>query len=365
MKPRLNDIAVRAGVSEATVSRVVNGKAGVAEETRRAVLTAIDVLGYERPARLRHASAGLVGLIVPELENPVFPHFAQVIEQELARHGYTPVLCSQSPGGVHEDAYVEMLLDRGVAGIVFVSGIHAVAGTNATRYTRLKEVGLPIAFINGYVPGVPAPFISADDRRAVDLAVGHLVQLGHTSIGLAMGPQRYVHVGRRIAAFRDAMRRLVDPSLADGKLDELIECAQFLVEGGAAAADALIDRGATAVVCGSDPMALGAIRAAHRRGLHVPADVSVVGSDDNPFLEFTDPPLTTVRQPVRDMAIAAVAALLDEIGGVPGPRSEYLFRPELVVRGSTGPVVQLRGAGPSAPRLWGDHAPAPTRAAGT
>ena len=134
MKARLSDIAQHADVSEATVSRVLNGKPGVADATRQAVLTSLDVLGYDRPSRLRRKSAGLVGLIVPELTNPIFPAFAQVIETALARSGYTPVLCTQTPGGVHEDDYVQMLLDRGVAGIIYVSGLHADTTTDPDRY---------------------------------------------------------------------------------------------------------------------------------------------------------------------------------------------------------------------------------------
>ncbi|HCU49172.1 MAG TPA: LacI family transcriptional regulator, partial [Micromonosporaceae bacterium] len=122
MRARLSDIAQQAEVSEATVSRVLNDRPGVSSETRQAVLTALDVLGYERPARLRKRSAGLVGLVVPELDNPIFPAFAQIIESSLAQQGFTPVLCTQTPGGVTEDEYVEMLLDRQVSGIVFVSG---------------------------------------------------------------------------------------------------------------------------------------------------------------------------------------------------------------------------------------------------
>src|SRR6187402_3297323 len=111
-RARLADIARQAGVSEATVSRVLNDKPGVSPDTRQAVLTALDVLGYERPERLRKRSAGLVGLVVPELDNPIFPAFAQVIESVLAQSGYTPVLCTQTAGGVSEDEYVDMLLDR-------------------------------------------------------------------------------------------------------------------------------------------------------------------------------------------------------------------------------------------------------------
>ena len=331
-RARLADIASQAGVSEATVSRVLNGRPGVADGTRQAVLTALDVLGYERPTRLKQRSAGLVGLIVPELENPIFPAFAQVIESALARHGYTPVLCTQTPGGVHEDDYTQMLLERGVSGIVFVSGLHADSTADPGRYAALRKRGLPIVLVNGYIDGVDAPFISNDDVASMELAVSHLVALGHTRIGLALGPRRFVPVVRKIAGFREAMRRHVGVD----DVEPWVECSLFSVEGGGAAAERLVEAGSTAVICGSDMMALGAIRAIRARGLQVPADVSVVGYDDSTLVAFTDPPLTTVRQAVQAMGSAAVRALLDEISGVPAPRAEYVFRPELVVRSSTG-----------------------------
>jgi len=332
MRARLADIAEQADVSEATVSRVLNGKPGVAESTRQAVLTALDLLGYDRPSRLRRKSAGLVGLVMPELTNPIFPAFAQIIETALARHGYTPVLCTQTPGGVHEDDYVQMLLDRGVAGIIYVSGLHADSSTDPQRYVKLRERGLPIVLVNGFLEGIDAPFISNDDVASMELALTHLVHLGHTRIGLAVGPDRFVPVIRKIAGFRNSMATL----LGREDVEDLIERTMFTVEGGAAAANRLLDKGATAIVCGSDLMALGAIRAARQRGLDVPKDVSVVGYDDSTLIAFTDPPLTTVRQSVQAMGEAAVRALLDEIAGEPAPRAEYVFRPELVVRGSTG-----------------------------
>ena len=188
---RLADIAAQADVSEATVSRVLNDRPGVSEPTRQAVLTAIDVLGYDRPTRLKPKSALLVGLVMPELVNPIFPAFAQVIETALAAEGFTPVLCTQTPGGVHEDDYVQMLLDRGVSGIIFLSGQHADATSEPARYQSLRERGLPIVLVNGWLSGVDAPFVSNDDVASMDLAVNHLVQLGHTEIGLAVGPERY------------------------------------------------------------------------------------------------------------------------------------------------------------------------------
>jgi len=333
MRARLSDIARQAEVSEATVSRVLNDRPGVSPDTRQAVLTALDVLGYERPERLRKRSAGLVGLIVPELENPIFPAFAQTIESALSQSGFTPVLCTQTPGGVTEDEYVEMLLDRQVSGIVFVSGLHADTTADHERYQRLVDRPLPIVLINGYAAGLDAPFISCDDRLAAELAVSHLVALGHTRIGFVSGPDRFLNVQRKLEGYRAAMRR--ELGVRDRDLDELIALTLFGVEGGEVAAGQLLGRGATGIVCGSDLMALGAIRAARRRGQSVPRDVSVVGFDDSPLIAFTDPPLTTLRQPVAAMGNAAIRQLVDEINGHGAPRSEYVFSPELVVRGST------------------------------
>ncbi|GAB3280249.1 LacI family DNA-binding transcriptional regulator [Actinocorallia lasiicapitis] len=334
MTTRLADIAAQAGVSEATVSRVLNGKPGVSAATRQAVLTALDVLGYERPARLKQQRAGLIGLIVPELTNPIFPVFAQIIETSLAMSGYTAVLCTQTPGGIREDDYTELLLERGVSGIVIVNGMHADSTADKSRYTRLTDRGLPLVLVGGYRDDIEAPFISNDDAAAIELAVEHLANLGHTKIGLAVGQERFVPSIRKTEGYRRAMAA----HAKQDKVDDLIVTSMFTVEGGQAAAQTLFDRGCTAICCGSDIMAIGAIRAARQRGLRVPEDVSVVGFDDSPLIPYLDPPLTTIRQPVREMSEAAVNSLLEEIGGNKVPRSELLYRPELIVRRSTGPA---------------------------
>jgi LacI family repressor for deo operon, udp, cdd, tsx, nupC, and nupG len=354
---RLADVATQAGVSEATVSRVLNGKPGVSAARRAAVVAALDRLGYERPLRLRQRSAGLVGLITPELDNPIFPTFAQAIERELMRQGYTPVLCTQTPGGATEDEFTDLLVERGVSGILNVSGLHADSTASPDRYTRLRDAGIPLVLINGYLPGVPAPFVSVDERAASRLAVSHLVELGHRRLGLAVGPRRYVPVIRKLDGFSTAVQELLGPYEGDaerlggsgggaagrpggsaedaGDSAPLVQHSIFSVEGGQVAGGVLLDRGCTGIVCGSDLMALGVIRAARSRGLAVPRDISVVGFDDSPLMAFTDPPLTTVRQPVAAMSTAAVRALLEEIAGTPAPATQFIFQPELVVRGST------------------------------
>src|SRR6476469_8016877 len=127
MSKRLSDVARKVGVSEATVSRVLNEKPGVSQSTRQAVLTALDVLGYERPTKLRGERARLVGLVLPELQNPIFPALAEVVTASLAQRGFTPELCARTIGGVPESDYVEMLLDHQVSGVIFAGGSYALA----------------------------------------------------------------------------------------------------------------------------------------------------------------------------------------------------------------------------------------------
>lgn len=328
----LAHIAQQAGVSTATVSRVLNGKSNVAEATRRQVLVALDVLGYERPETLHQASRGLVGLIVPELSNPIFPMFAQEIEQLLASTGHTPLLCTQTPGGTSEDEYIEMLADRGVAGMIFVSGRHADSSSDVTRYQRLRERGVPLVTINGNAAQIKVPGFTTDDRAAARIAVEYLISLGHRRIGMAIGPTRMVPAERKVAGYTEAMGRL-----APGEPLRVIETL-YTYEGGVACAAKLIEQGCTAAVCGSDVMALGVIQGVRAAGLAVPEDMSVIGYDDSPLIPMTNPPLTTVRQPVSAIARAAVSTLLAGINGEHTPDAEMLFTPDLIVRGSTAPA---------------------------
>jgi DNA-binding LacI/PurR family transcriptional regulator len=219
-----------------------------------------------------------------------------------------------------------------VAGIIYISGQHADSSTDPSRYVHLRDRGLPIVFVNGYRPGIDAPFVSNDDEASMELSLSHLIHLGHSTIGLAVGPERYVPSLRKIGGFRRFMAIL----LGAEEVDDLIEAEMYTVEGGQAAAVRLVERGCTAIVCGSDLMALGAVRGVRSVGMRVPDDISVIGYDDSALMAFTDPPLTTIRQRVPAMGEAVVQALVDEVAGIPASRTEYVFRPELVVRGSTG-----------------------------
>jgi DNA-binding LacI/PurR family transcriptional regulator len=327
MTRRLAEVAKKVGVSEATVSRVLNNKPGVSEATRQAVLTALDVLGYERPTQLRGERARLVGLVLPELQNPIFPAFAEVIGGALAQQGLTPVLCTQTKGGVSEADYVELLLQQQVSGVVFAGGLYAQADAEHDHYRRLAERKVPVVLVNASIDRLGFPCVACDDAVAVEQAWRHLASLGHERIGLVLGPEDHVPSRRKLAAARSVA--------GEALTEDAVERAMFSLEGGHAAAARLVGRGITGIICASDPLALGAVRAARRAGLSVPGDVSVVGYDDSAFMNCTEPPLTTVRQPIEAMGRAAVELLMTQIQGGAVPPGELLFEPELVVRGST------------------------------
>jgi DNA-binding LacI/PurR family transcriptional regulator len=333
MSRRLAEVATKVGVSEATVSRVLNGKPGVSEATRQAVLTALDVLGYERPTKLRGDRARLVGLVLPELQNPIFPAFAEVVSASLAQQDFTPVLYTQTTGGVTEADYVELMLQQQVSGVIFAGGLYAQAEARHDHYRRLAERRLPTVLVNATIDGLDFPRVVCDDAVAVEQAMGHLISLGHTRIGMVLGPSDHMPSNRKLAAARAFAQKAGVP--LDGSQ---VVHAMYSLETAQAAATRLLRTGVTAIVCASDPIALGAIRAARRAQLRVPEDISVVGFDDSALMNYTEPPLTTVRQPIEPMGRMAIELLVAQIAGRSVPTDDLLFEPELVVRGSTGPV---------------------------
>jgi DNA-binding LacI/PurR family transcriptional regulator len=331
MSKHLGEVAKQAGVSEATVSRVLNGRSGVAGSTRDAVLTALDVIGYERPTQFRRGRGRMVALVVPELQNPIFPAVAEVVTGALAQRGINAVLCTRT-GSMSEADYVDMLLERQVSGMIFAGGQYAENNAPHEHYHLLRRLRLPVVLINAAARGLDFPCVATDDAAAIGQAVGHLASLGHRDIGLILGPKDHEPSRRKLEAFQ-ALGHTVDPTR------NLVERSMFSLESGQAAATRLLRAGVTGIVCASDPLALGAVRAARRCGRSVPGAVSVVGYDDSTFMTCVDPPLTTVRQPIETIGRAAVQMLTGLMEGSSVTAEELVFEPELVVRSSTGPVA--------------------------
>lgn len=322
---KMSDLATHAGVSTATVSRVLGGKPGVRQATRDSVLQAMEELGYSRDKQTS-VKAGVIAILVPELSNPSFPAFVEKLDTLLFSAGRSNVVCAAGAAGTTEVQHLETLQDLNVAGMISVSGTPADTMATNEPYQRLISSGVPAVFINGYADDLDGAFFSCSDAEAVSASVLHLRSLGHQRIGLAVGPERYLPTQRKMAAFASLGFDLED-----------VASTIYTAEGGQLAASRLLATGHTAIICGSDIMALGAIREIRSRGLDVPSDVSVVGFDDSPLMAFTDPALTTVRQPVRAICEAAVSALMGALDGAQLDRGEMLFLPDLIIRNSTGP----------------------------
>ncbi|WP_026460809.1 LacI family DNA-binding transcriptional regulator [Schaalia suimastitidis] len=329
-RTRLTDIARHAGVSTATVSRVINETGQVSDDTRHRVLVAIDSLGYERPSHERAHGSRTVGIIVPELTNPVFAAFTHAMELELSRAGTLPLVCTQTPGGTSEEDYVNELVARGVAGIVFISGRHANYRGDLTRYHHLSERHIPFVTINGARKEISAPDFSTADNIGIHAAVNHLVNLGHRNIALLGGYSHIIPAERKVNAFCQAMKEFLDIT------DPVIVETFYTYEAAAAATKQLATQGVTGIICGSDLQALGAIRTLHSLGLSIPGDISVIGFDDTMLMAHMSPPLTTIRQPIAAITTAAVRALFNQINDANSAVGHFEYTPDLIVRGSTG-----------------------------
>ena len=329
-RPPLKHVAELAGVSEPTVSRVLNGRPGVAARTRERVIDALGSLGFDAVPDQQPARRGVVGLITGEFLNPVFATFAHHISTDLGRKGYLTTIAVTDTDLAPEERCIAELTATGVDGIVFIGGRHSEVAGDLTHYRELADGGMPLVLVNGSATDLPVPHVRCDEEAGARKGVAQLLKLGHTRIGCLLGSPRLIPTIRFVDGWR---RTLADAGIAEPE-DAVVETA-FTLEGGRAGATRLLDRGITAMIAGNDLMALGAVLAGGDR------EVSVVGYDGTDFTAYTAPPLTTLRQPFEDMAQLITDAIASEIDGSASFRDHYVFEPQLVSRESTHPVPSL------------------------
>ncbi len=336
-RPPLKIVAELAGVSEPTVSRVLNGRSGVASPTRERVTMALAELGYDHlpsetdPTRPR--SRGTVSIITGELVNPVFPELVHRIMERLTAHGLLATIGVADPHVASEQRYVDEFLSTGVDGLILVAGQHAEVDGDLSTYQKLVANDVPFVLVNGADTSLDVPHIWADEAIAAERATAHLISLGHTRIGCILGTGQYVPTARFVSGYERAM----DQAGIDRPASAVTNTS-FTYEGGLASGRTLVERGFTGLICGNDLMALGAVAAVRRLHRHVPDDVSIVGYDGTLTSSISDPPLTTLRQPYEAMGKMIVNALVSEIDRGRHLRQQMVFDPVLVVRASTGPV---------------------------
>ncbi len=341
MAATIADVAHRAGVSTATVSRVLSGAAPAREATRTRVLEAAEALGY-RPSGLGRAlkrrATLTIGLLVTDIGNPFFPQIVRAVEDEAHARGYGVVLGNASDDPDRELAYIDLLLDRRVDGLI-------VASSRATRRhaDRLAAARMPVVLLNSEAPAAGLHGLATDHRAGARLAVEHLLALGH---------RRIVHIGAAdaLAAAAAPRREGLRGGMAAAGLDPdslIVVTSDGTVEGGARAAAAMLrgDTRPTAVACYNDLVAIGVLRTLRQAGVAIPGEMSVVGFDDIELAAWTDPPLTTVRQPTGELGRRAVERIASALSGTAPAPSLEILAPSLVVRGTTAPPRGDTGQG--------------------
>ena len=302
---RLSDVARHAGVSPATVSRVLNGNPRVAEANRRLVFAAIEELGY-RPNRvasnLRRRQVQMIGVVMSDIENPHFTQMVRAAEDAAYQRGYRVVVCNTDEDPVKQESYLGMLAAERVAGAIITP-----TEAGAPEISELIDLGTRVVAFDRVVEDPRADAVLVNNVAGARQATTHLIESGHTKVGFVGGPRHIQTGSERLAGYEEAVQ-------AAG-LESLVVAADFRVEGGRRAAAELMREGATALLVANNLMAVGALTAIHETGRRVSEDVALIGIDDPPWAELTDPPLTTLAQPVREMAERAVELLLERIEG--------------------------------------------------
>jgi LacI family transcriptional regulator len=338
MPVTIADVARHAGVSTATVSRVLAGLGGARPATRARIELAARDLGYRPSAvarSLKLRTTKTLGLIVTNIENPYFPQLVRAVEDAARRDGYALLLCNAAEDADRESFYLDLLVDRRIDGVII-----AASSLGDRHRDWLRDARIPIVLVNTLARGVRLPSVASDNRSGGRLAGGHLIELGHRRLGVVTAGKRNADAPLRLAGVRDAMTRAgLDP----GTL--AIVVGDPGVAGGEAAMSEMLDHhpDVTGVATYNDLMAIGALRAVHGRGGQVPRDVSVVGFDDVDLAAYVEPPLTTIAQSTPDLGRLAVRQLIDRLrgdGDLPGsggPATRIVVPVRLRTRGSTGP----------------------------
>ena len=333
----IRDVADRAGVSTATVSRVLAGIGNPKPDTAAAVMRAVEQLGY-RPSgvarSLRMKRTRTLGLIVTDIQNPFFPELVQAADSAARGLNYSIILGSAAYDENRAMHYLDLMVDRRVDGLIIAS-----SQLSEESWQWLLASPVPVVVVNAEPSGLPVPVITSDNVGGTRLAVEHLVGLGHRRIAYIRGFEGFTADLPRFEGFR---RACADAGIPDSAHVEIRGDGQF--EGGERATAALLAAGSdiTAIVCHNDVTAIGAMRAIRAAGKRVPADISVVGCDDIAAAAWVVPALTTVAQQKAEMGAMAVqrlAAALDDPDA--GGEAETIRIPMVLrVRESTGPAPE-------------------------
>ncbi|MEV6110620.1 LacI family DNA-binding transcriptional regulator [Streptomyces sp. NPDC051940] len=329
----IKDVARHAGVSVGTVSNVINRPDTVADATRERVQAVIDRLGYVRSESARQLRAGrsrIMALLVLDMTNPFFVDMAAGAERAARDAGLGVMLCNSAQSPSEEAEYLSLFAEQRVRGVLVTP-----ADTTGATLRAFARHGIPYVFVDRIVASADACSVSVDDVKGGALAVRHLLQGGHRDIVYVSGPRNLPQVQDRRAG---ALQALAEGGLPAEALMH-IEAERLDVAAGRDAGSRLLGMSPrpTAVFCANDLLALGVLQTLYAAGVSVPGDMALVGYDDIEFAAAAVVPLTSVRQPARQMGRAAAELLIHETGDEAEGHEhrQIVMQPELVVRASS------------------------------
>lgn len=333
-RPTMKDVAKRAGVAVSTVSYVLNKSGPVAPDRRERVLEAVNALGYlpnESARNLKRRTVATIGLVVPDLVNQYFAMIAEGVEHAASEKDVLVVFCTPEATGDGESWNSRLLRSQRLDGLIYLSG----AETRMASLVELTRVG-PVVLVDERLPGFDLPSVVSQNRRGAKEIATHVTSLGHKRLAIIGGPVELWTADQRLSGYREAIAGAgIDPDTVP-----VLE-GDYRISSGEKLAAELLDRPAkerpTALICANDLMAIGVLSYCRRVGLRVPEDISVVGFDDLPFASLLTPGLTTVRQPAREMGVAATKLLLSMVDGEE-PASPPPAAVTPMIRESTAPA---------------------------
>lgn len=335
----IREVAKRAGVSTATVSRVVNGTVPVSVHTERRVRSAIKALGYYPNSHARTLGSGkshMYGLIISDITNPFFPDIAKGFERIAVEHGQELLIANTDYQPQRMQVCVRRMLERKVDGVAIMT-----SEMDPKLIQLLNKRGIPIVFLDTGKVGRMTSNIFIDYDIGIEQAIGHLVSLGHERIAFVSGPPTLASAQTRKDAF---LRSLKNRGIK--ARTEYMRTGNHQIDGGQSAMAHLLKTSIlpSAVLASNDLTAIGVVGSIHAAGLRVPEDISVVGFDDIDLSQYLQPPLTTVRVPRTEIASRAFTALYAASHKGADQGIEYQIATELVVRQSTGPAKSSQSA---------------------
>jgi LacI family transcriptional regulator len=323
----MSEVAERAGGSAATVLRVLASSPAVRSKYRERVLRTAEQLDYQpnRLARnLRRLRTEMIGIVVSDVENPHFTQMVRKVEDAAYRKGWRVLLCNTDEDGEKQRSYLDVLAAERVSGVI-------LSTTNPAdpEIAGLSDSGVPLVAFDRTVDDARADAVVSDNVAGARLATEHLLGAGHERVGFVGGPTDTETGANRLRGYESAMREAdAEPRWADGR---------YRINGGALAAEELLRDGPpTALIVANNLMTIGVLRALRSRRLRVPQDLALVAIDDPFWVELMDPPLTTLAQPVREMAESAVEFLFERISGRRTEARKIVFDFDQRVRGSCG-----------------------------